>query len=1852
MNTPENTPPTVHENVSTLIEGKIAPWMRQASADTHREIRAASKETIPWFEQACQTDPLGARTLIEDYARYRTHKSQVTARLEKLPALESFAREQLSAAIKARFGLDLDVDKTYLLNTGKAVAYKPYINGDPIIGAMTALRLATQSLLHCAMQNFEAYEAQPNGQDGAGLPSTVMDSNEFLGPWPLGKRVAISAEAFAALCRELDIGGQYQRLIDQLYTANEEESADEVWAAFSEAERSAFLLEVDSAFLAKRIDRPLREALSRLARDEHCEYMGSTLRCAFIEVFGYRIEGALMIGLVPFVESLLSYDPIHLPFKNLLVTYLPGTLEPLTVHVTGQAVQAHIRDQLWAWDVPYLLSRIRASGRSDFLDKALLCLNPPDWSTVKMYPGHLGGEVQRVRDPNAWVPLTLQAFNRPLIDELVEGKRQRLKDDAQFHAVPTAIEDQKSAARRWAYFSQWAMNAVNLSAFFIPGLGQLMMALSVAQMSYELFEGLESWADGERDQAVGYLLDVVENVAFSAALGVAGGRSGIPAVERIPVETPSFIEELKTVTLPDGSTRLWKPDLLPFAHDIVLPAGLEPDEFGLYYHEGKTWLALEDQIFELGSDAQNGVHHLVHPHKPLSYQPRLQHNGAGAWLHELDQPRNWTRMTLFRRAGPLSARFDETTAQHILQVSDIHEDSLRRIVSENQRLPALMEDTLSRFELDRQIRETQPDATPQQLHEAFANQYAQLPQLTMPEARVIHTRYPRLPTTLVDALLRDATSAERQALADGQIPLQIAHEVRGYQQQVRLARAYEGLYLDCPRNDDSDRLVLHNLPHISGWPADLALTLELRQDWPLQVDTIGPLDAPVHKRILSTRAGYLLMPGQGAEPGSIHASLHRALFEALTPNQRQSLAIDTPQALRQRISQAPPLPRPALKQLLGLREIRPDYRAPQRLADGRFGYPLGGMGGMVGNITRRALLAQIQQVGLDQALSRSAEQLLTSLENAGMNRSDIRSRLREMQVQRDALQSHLQDWQTRLSALPAPGQIDFEYLRGALMQHWYETALPELASRPPVLRLHNVSLSHFPLDLPGFFRESISHLLLQQPNLEIVPGWTQQNVHITRFLREVPNLRSLEMYGPAQPIAFLFAIPVIAENLPRLERLSLVDLNIGVSYADIASLRSLPHLRYLNLAGNRLRLSSPPDFSELSLDTLILDRMGLGQWPEGLGINALERIALLGMRENGLRLLPTFLLENQLALTRHPVISLQGNDIIGEHLQRVLLNEDGRAVLFDVDVSDILSARLARYQQQRQAIHDILDNWAHASGSSSSPDPIITAQRVRVGDAINTFWRHQEQRMQHAPLRLEEMDLAHFPVRLPSFLEERVRSLSLSHVTGTTEQLAALLRRFTNVTELNIDGQVSSASNLPTALLQLPGLRDLGLRNMGLDINDALLTTLARLDNLRSLDLSGNRMGSIGTPPTGLQSLRRLDLNDMALTEWPSWVDSLLPLEVLELSGNALTELPPYVLSNLGNSFPISSIALYGNPLSNETITRARASSESQHSFTFAMDLPHDVQELTWSDEEIEQGHWHIPIPDAAGDVPNVADWLHASVDENQALKNAWEELEKSGKADDLLAMIGRLRQTKTYTNKSTRTELCRRVRRVLAIATTDPQQRDLFNLIAEDALADRPDPTCHDGVLLLFQNIEMLIANQRLLTNASDTPEGLYRELRRLFRVQALDEHAKVKASGRDEAEVRLAFRLNLNEDLELDLPPDEMLYESCADLKQQEVMAAITEIQRAEHGEPFLRFAIQQEGWIRYLRYQYADRFEAIEQDYQERVLTLPDAFPGAPVENLGAEYQALENDKQSKENALIRELTILANPERQEQ
>jgi hypothetical protein len=75
---------------------------------------------------------------------------------------------------------------------------------------------------------------------------------------------------------------------------------------------------------------------------------------------------------------------------------------------------------------------------------------------------------------------------------------------------------------------------------------------------------------------------------------------------------------------------------------------------GLYAHEGRTYLPVEDGHYQVQAAQTGDDFRLIHPDGESRYAPRIRHNGEGAWVHEFEQPQTWDRSTLLRRLGPVS----------------------------------------------------------------------------------------------------------------------------------------------------------------------------------------------------------------------------------------------------------------------------------------------------------------------------------------------------------------------------------------------------------------------------------------------------------------------------------------------------------------------------------------------------------------------------------------------------------------------------------------------------------------------------------------------------------------------------------------------------------------------------------------------------------------------------------------------------------------------------------------------------------------------------------------------------------------------------------------------------------------------------------------------------------------------------------------------------------------------------------------------------------------------------------------------------------------------------------------------
>ncbi|MFJ4065445.1 dermonecrotic toxin domain-containing protein [Pseudomonas sp. NPDC089996] len=1825
-----STSPSPHY---ATIEKNIPAWLRQSTPEARAGLRNW-RQGPDWLTAAVRQQPDIAKAWQAEHARHRQHQASVRGLFAQLPDLQTYARELLTDAIKQRFGLDLDVDETYLVDA-RLIDTRSATDG------RQAVDRATRSLLHCALHNFDASAAQENGMDAPDAllkKSVILDHRRFMGTVPITNALGITAEAFAECCRTLDIGGKYHNLVHAIYypAASPEASADEaalrVYETLGRAEVSAFRQSLHFARLKGDISEALYTAALATPLDQ-APSTAAPVTFSKLSLWEAELTGIVFIALKAAGRSSVA---LYNPQDNTL---------PLKEFSTWEALQAQLSDRLRN-DIHYLDPHIGERDKTSVTSRLRDRLTPMGWS--------IRGLHEPVSDPHATLYPVPRSFTHAFQGVMAFAKAQRHERDVLYHATPTEIVDRRSAQAHRELIASRLLTALNVAGFFVPALGEVMLAVCVSQLAYEVYEGIEAWENDERDIAYDYLVDVIENVAIMAALSAAakvlkgsGGDTTVPLqdaevdepdIQRIPVETPSFIEELDDIDMPDGQVRLWKPDLGPYRRLQALPESLQPDESGLRHYQGQQWLVTDGDRYVIETDA-NGHYRLQHPQGPRRYQPPVRHNGAGAWLHVTDQPATWSGTALLRRIGHLNAHFDESTLQRIIAISGTREDVLRLAVVENQRLPALLEDTLQRFRLARDIQQLSDSSL---WAAEFEGAYARLPNTQAAGASTLQRIYRQLPVPIVDELVRSASVNERQMLESSRMPLRLAEEIRVYQQQVRLARAYEGLYLDCVRSWDSDVLTIHTLQQLPHWPADIRLELRQQRFWPSQRASIGPADAGSHVTILSAEAGYIVQLAQASD-GSLKAlpNLPAALVEAL-PHAMARLAVSDEAGLRQQLRQTPLLPATVLREALGMRPIRPGYRSPMRLADGRVGYPLSG--DQAAGPSRQNLLDAVNATGIAQHTRRSAQQILMMITSPGRTQPQVLAHLQALQEQRLELESRLDEWYEGISPVSEQAAAQHDNLRNSIMQHWYDSALDEHNRYPSQLSLSGVALADIPLNLPERFTSRIRRLRLHDLASTGMAGWMQHERLLQRLLRQLPELQELEItrpYNPlATPSAFLFSLPTISSLLPHLRELVITHQNIVLTATDLDMLVGMPELRHLDLSGNRFSPTNSPSLHEFNLDFLGLNDMQLSQWPIGLGSDALGRIAHVSLRNNELRSLPTFLLNDPDRALSHSVLSMEGNPINESHLERLFLNETAQNSHVNVDRPVALTERLERIRHERQQLHEAIDGWVQASSSSAPLTQAILEDRLRIAAAIRQFWENQERGMHHLRLQLADVSLNNFPRRLPAFFNGHVTALTLTGVSGSTRELNDLLRRFPNITRLTIDAHVDASPTLVSALTDLRRLNYLEFRNMGVEIDQRMLETFEQLEHLTSLDLSGNRHGVITrVPPLLARRLNSLSLSNTGLQAWPEWCTRLLPLELLDLSNNNISQLPDFVMENMENPLLFASIALFDNPLSIDTILRLRAYSESQHSWSFGLDADNLVLGTDSSDTSSQLDHPHFPL--IGDDTPRAELWALGNEAQNEALHDCWNRLQKMDDGNNLLRLVGRLSNAAPYVDPTSQAAFCERVRMMLVIAATDDEMRPTMSVIAAEGL---PDPvtgaqTCHDGALQAFNNVELYVMSNRVLLEAGDTQRELFQRLRQLFRMEQLEQLANRRTAEGDHVSVRLAYRRELASLLDLPIA-DSMRFRSAARLAAGELDEVMEQIRARESGGELMQYLMSNPYWTDRLRGEHADRFASIVQRFGERVQALSQR--DLPLTEELEQQQMLQNHKNQEELELLQELT----------
>lgn len=249
--------------------------------------------------------------------------------------------------------------------------------------------------------------------------------------------------------------------------------------------------------------------------------------------------------------------------------------------------------------------------------------------------------------------------------------------------------------------------------------------------------------------------------------------------------------------------------------------------------------------------------------------------------------------------------------------------------------------------------------------------------------------------------------------------------------------------------------------------------------------------------------------------------------------------------------------------------------------------------------------------------------------------------------------------------------------------------------------------------------------------------------------------------------------------------------------------------------------------------------------------------------------------------------------------------------VLDEQPGSSFTALLAQEQSYAQLDRD-LQSWAE------DEDGVATRRKRRqVADEIRRCWRFQglagRAHSNGDPgmvLVLSGLDAAELPDLSGHEGFSHVSEMTLSHMQ-LGDLPTGFLQSFGSLLTLNLDS--NRLTVVPQALSTLPHLRELTLSRNELHIDAAGLALLGQMRQLRMLDLSENPLGMFGLALDQMPRLRQLGLRNVGLTEVPRHLALGVSLDYVDLRDNQITALPLSLRNRAGQWR--RRLALVGNPL-------------------------------------------------------------------------------------------------------------------------------------------------------------------------------------------------------------------------------------------------------------------------------------------------------------------------------------------------
>lgn len=1615
------------------LQQAIAPWLLGATAARAEALKASSPLIKPWYRSTTAEQRQQWRALS---TAHWSAQNQVDQRLAALQDVQAFAEPLLSAALKDQFGLELNVKTTYLrLYIPATIPWFPIKSG--------AARTWTVSLLEAALHNFEADERFEASSAYISQPDAQGESQ----PLP-DIRDTLSIQRFTQLCRTLDIGARYQRYLEENLGLTDAAVAAVLQTQVSTSQRAALDAALQLAVMKNDINPDAHQALQRLLEGQpDASLGGQPLRSHEL-----RMMNAQLTGIVLFAADL---ERLHAVVP--VIAYVPDDPEhPIKQYPSSAAFRAELTRQLQNTDYQQFFSRfVNHEDRGHFFANLNSRLSRITW-----HPHTPGDPLPSWRDtprerPN--LQLSAVAIHGSLASHRYQRALDKILNDAKVIAVSTARVDQKARWALWDSLQQVASTLLNIAALvvapFVPVLGEAMLAYMAYQLVDETFEGIVDWAQGRTHEAFEHLMGTVQALIQLGTFGLGGTIAASQFRAVMAPAAKTFIDGFKPVPMADGKTRYWQPDLRAYQRQSALPAQAKADAQGIYYHQDQAVITIDRQPFILNKTPGSEHYSLLHPTRPEAYQPRAWHNGTGAWQTELDQPLYWDASTLMRRLGHSVEGFSPTQLDQIRSVSHIPENTLRQLHVQRQPTPAVLGDTVQRFQIDHDLASfirqmnsddpgqygkadapTQlqllgrPDAWPDtralqvvdsqgrviwqyasqdslpavRISQAQLNNgelletalralaeddikallgedFGQPPKAlsarlrtlrkklaAAAEARRTHlfdTRYQSLnhpqtadgqrlmdehkvlPGCVADELTRQATAEERRELNAGKLPRSLEDLARWTAQEVRLNRAYEGLYLESSDNPDTRTLALHSLPRLPGWSGSVRLEVHEHVLNGTVSQRIGTGNG-THLKVLVHEDGLYQAYDDLGRHLHGETDLYSAILQALPDTERDRLNLHIRQGpqLRQALSQVA-LPRDRLQAALDpLPRRRPANGKHPRLLGGMDGYPLPGhpapVPGAPPTLLQRTQalypsFTQEQNVALLRQLNQLPGGALPGLARLEQEYAQLHAQLLQWHIHTPYL--HPQTG-VQLTAQAFSEQLQNRLnLSNEIKRCWRRESPRETHygdERDGYILAHgDPIMGHLPRLEADFSHVSALSLIGDASTLGA-----------QAFCDSFRNVRRLGLRNIP-----LGTLPEGLASMPRLTELVLSNTHIRLTAESLATLASLSRLESLDLYANPLGLV-PNVEGMAELRYLDLAATGIEHLPEGILTRPHLQTAVLN--SNRISALPD-------ALFALPDLASEAFDLgnnpfpeavisrIKRHFQRTGERWDASAP--DVDIERLKAlyptfttpecnrflygmpgslqasrVELTRMEAEYEKLQADLEEWrlnvpnrhpTHYTLLSEQQRAEEQARRFGFKNLLERCWRRETpiDTLDAGPTATHELSydvtlLGDLPVLTANF--DHVSMLSL-HAQNATSKVEAFLERLSRLRSLSIQGY--QLGNLPEPIFQMPRLKELSLPQCNIRLTPRTTEQLAGLEGLTQLDLGDNLL-DITPRVTNMPHLQVLDLQSTGIRHVPHGLFSLRELVIADLSNNAIRHIGAGIFDVPANVF--HALDWGGNPLS------------------------------------------------------------------------------------------------------------------------------------------------------------------------------------------------------------------------------------------------------------------------------------------------------------------------------------------------